>query len=257
MMGVRRLSWGLLSLLLSSGCEEETEKRVKAKTASAETKEPEAPKEPESPPHLLIGESGPSVRGMSVMLSQPNGSPDVAGRDKLRTYLEEEAKFLKDQDLRVVVNRKAKPVWVSIFLSELSKHTPSKVTIATETRSDFPKEVEFAIEQLLDDPDPCTLVGTITHDRGTAIWRLKGGTARKRSRGMGGPDLSMTADTIENMAKGCDSDLFFVTGAEGVEWGLVYDLAASAVALDKVTLKRAVVPTQTATAGRKLKLTQL
>lgn len=241
------------ALLFLSGCEEE--KKVEAASQPLVKEEPEqaeATPPPESPPTLAISESGPSVRGMSAMLTQANGNPDAQGRAKLHTYLHEEEKFLRDQEVKVSVARMVKPEWVGIFLSELSELSPARVIIATETRSDFPKELEFVPHEQVKQPDPCSLVGTITDDRGTAIWKISGGAARKRGRGMGGPDLSMTADTILSMKKGCSSDLFFVTGAAGVEWGLVYDLAASGIALEKAELKRAVVPTKQATAGHKL-----
>ncbi len=255
MMGGKLTTWLLAaSLLAQLGCEEDKpipEKRDQVEDLSPAPAEPEPP---QSPPHLTITESGPSVRGSSAMLTRPDGQTDVQGRGKLASYLSEERKFIEGSEVRLVVDRGAKPIWVSIFMTELSKLSPKKVTIATETRSEFPKEIEFVAQEALDRPDPCTLVGTITEDRGTAIWRLSGGAARKRGRGMGGPDLSMTADTIVSMKKGCDSDIFFATGAEGVEWGLVYDLAASAVALDKVDIRRAVVPIKTATAGHAIGL---
>jgi len=247
----------ILALLLvsQSGCEEEKVTPKLAPFVEQKVEEPaSAAPAPQSPPHLTVTESGPAVRGMSVMLTQPNGKADPLGRAKLHNYLTEEKTFLEGQMLKLVVDRMAKPEWVAIFLSELSKFSPSKITIATDTRSDFPKEVEFVPQELVSKPAPCTLVGTITEDRGSAIWKISGGTARKRGRGMGGPDLSMTADTILSMKKGCDSQLFFVTAAPGVEWGLVYDLAASGIALEKADLKQAVVPIQTATAGRALEL---
>ena len=131
---------------------------------------------------------------------------------------------------------------------------PGKVRIATDTRAEFPREIEFVPQESLSAVDPCTLVGAITEDRGSAIWKVSGGTARKRGRGMGGPDLSMTADTILSVKKGCESDLFFVGAAEGVEWGLVYDLAASGLALEKAQLKRAVVPSAPLVAGNRVQL---
>lgn len=249
------LFYSLLSgsaLLFMSACDENKPKP----TAAPVMEEKPAPAEPaplpQSPPTLAISDSGPSVRGMSAMLTQPSGTPDAAGRAKLRGYLQEEEKFLRDKDVTVQVARMAKPEWVGIFLSELSQLSPARVVIATDTRSDFPKELEFVPHELVKQPDPCTLAGTITADRGTAIWKISGGAARKRGRGMGGPDLSMTADTILSMKKGCSSDLFFVSGAEGVEWGLIYDLAASGISLEKAELKRAVIPTKPATAGHKI-----
>lgn len=72
----------------------------------------------------------------------------------------------------------------------------------------------------------------IMADRGTAVWKLSGGAAGRRGKGMAGPDLSMTGDTIERVAKACkNSSTLFVSAAPEIEWGLVYDLAASTKSL--------------------------
>lgn len=191
---------------------------------------------------------------MTALLIQENGAPNLAGLEKLRQYLDHERKFIVGHDVRVTVDRQAQPHQVATFLSELGTLGPSKVIVSTDTRPSFAKELTFVPETQLGSPKDCTLIGGVTEDRGTAVWRLSGGTARKRSRGMGGPDLSMTAETIENMSKSCDSDLFFVAAPPGVEWGLVYDLAASGIALERAGLSRAVITTQPQTAGHKVEL---
>lgn len=228
-------------------CEEATPPAPRVEPKPAPEPPPEPP--PKSPPSLSVDEGGPQVRGLGVVLTQPNGAPDAVGRQKLQTYLEDEREFLADKELSVSVVRKAKTNYVAIFLEELAKFSPSKISITTETRGDLPGTVPFVAQSKVADAKECTLIGTITEDRGTAIWRLSGGAARKRGRGMGGPDLTLTGETIASMAKDCESDVFFVTGVEGVEWGLVYDLAAAGISLEKAGLTRAVVPTSEATAG--------
>ena len=237
-----------------TGCEDKKEPPKPAEKIETEAAETKPPEESISPPHLTVSESGPSVRGMSVLLTQPNGKPDAQGLEKLRTYLSEEKKFLEGKELKVAVDRKARPEWVATFLTELGAFHPAKIMIGSETRADFPKEIEFVAPKSASGAESCTLVGAITSDFGTAIWKLSGGTARKRGRGMGGPDLSMTADTILSMKKGCSSDLFVVGGAEGVQWGLVYDLAASGIALDKAELKRATITTEEIVPGNAVEL---
>lgn len=233
------------------GCEEEKPKPVQA----AEVKKAEPAPEPviESPPHLVISESGPSVRGMSVMVEQKSGK--ITGLDKLKTYLGDEKRFIDGQELNVLIDRKAKQGWVSPYLKALSDLGAAKITVKTETRSDFPAELEFVSAEKAASSIPCTLVGGITDDNETAIWRVSGGAARKRHKGLGGPDLSMTAETITDMAKTCDSDLIFVSGSsDATEWGFVYDLAASAIDNPEAKLKRASLPNEPAVAGTKLKL---
>jgi hypothetical protein len=243
-----------VALLLSVGllgCDEE---KQPPPVMENKQEEPEPPPFPKSKPTLSVDEGGPQVRGMGVTLVQANGAPDNQGLEKLRSYLADEKEFLAEQELSLQVVRQAKPAFVATFLSELSKFAPQKITIETETRGDLPGKITVLPQENALKADKCTLIGTITEDRGTAIWRLSGGTARKRGRGMGGPDLSMTGETISDMAKSCDSELFFVTGVEGVEWGLVYDLAAAALSLEKAGLKKAVLPVNEATAGNPLNL---
>jgi hypothetical protein len=87
------------------------------------------------------------------------------------------------------------------------------------------------------------------------VWRLSGGVASKRGRGMAGPDLSMTGETIERMGKTCsDSSTFFVSVAEGVEWGLAFDLAASSRVLEKVKFEDTVLLSEIPTPGHKVDL---
>ena len=37
---------------------------------------------------------------------------------------------------------------------------------------------------------------------------------------MSGPDLTMAQTAIDQIAKGCQSDIFVVGSADGVDWGL-------------------------------------
>jgi hypothetical protein len=234
------------------GCEEEA--KPPAPKVVTPTPEPTPIPLKKSPPTLSVDSGGPQVRGLGVVLEQPTGAPDQLGFEKLRTYLSDEKEFLDGAELVIQVARQAQLKHVAIFMTELHAFAPSKITIATDTRGDLPAQIEFVPQERITDPERCSLIGTITEDRGTAIWRLSGGAARKRGRGMGGPDLSMTGETILSMAKDCDSPYFFITTPKTIEWGLAYDLAASALALEKAGLKKAVVATKEATAGNPVTL---
>jgi hypothetical protein len=72
---------------------------------------------------------------------------------------------------------------------------------------------------------------------------------------MAGPDLSMTGETIERNAKACkEGTQLFVAGAPGVEWGLIYDLAASAYTLTDVRFDSRVLLGETPVPGHKVAL---
>lgn len=244
----------VVALLSGAGCDEPAKPAAKPAPAQVEEPEPEAPPPPPTPPTFSIDELGPKVRYSRAVITDDSGKPRVQGLEQLRKDLAQEKDYIAGKDVLLTVGRKANPSWVSMYLAELEPLSPGTIRIGTETRTEYPKEVEFALEGSTPTLPPCTLTGAILEDRSTAIWKIAGGTARKRGRGMGGPDLTMTGDTIVSLAKGCDSPLFVVSGAEGVEWGLIYDLAASAMTLEKAALKRALLPKERPTAGRPVKL---
>ncbi len=154
----------------------------------------------------------------------------------------------------MIVDRKVKVPWVATYLDELAKVSPSKITIKTETRKEYSQDQHFVPEAKVQAP-PCSVVGMVTSDYGTAVWKISGGTAGKRTKGMAGPDLSMTGDTIERFAKGCkESSTFFVSVAEGIEWGLAFDLAASSRVVEHAKFDTSVLLNEIPTAGQKVEL---
>ena len=72
---------------------------------------------------------------------------------------------------------------------------------------------------------------------------------------MAGPDLTLTGETLRQQSKSCkESDVLFVAGAEGVEWGLVYDLAASSKTFDKAYFAEAALVPEPPVPGRPVEL---
>lgn len=242
------------ALLSGIACDEPVKPAVKPAPVEVEEAEPTPPPPPPTPPTFSIDELGPKVRFSRAVITDEGGKPRVQGIEQLRKDLALEKDYIAGKEVLLTVGRKANPSWVTTYLEELAPLDPGTVRIGTETRTEYPQVVEFTLEGAAANLPPCTLSGAILEDRSTAIWKISGGTARKRGRGMGGPDLTMTGDTIVSLAKGCDSSLFVVSGAEGVEWGLIYDLAASAMTLEKANLKRALLPKERPTAGRPVKL---
>lgn len=210
-----------------------------------------APPKPAGPPELGIDDLGPKVGFSRVLLDKPEG------RDKLREELTQNKQHYEGKEATLSVIRKAKLAWVTTMLSELGKIGATKVIVKTETRKDYPGELPFTPEVKAPTPEPCAVVGMILDDRSAAVWKISGGTAIKRAKGLAGPDLSTTGETIERFAKGCKgSNVFFVSAQEGVEWGLAYDLAASTRVLEDVKLEAFVLLEKTPTAGRKVELSK-
>jgi hypothetical protein len=232
------------------GCEDEPKKNPFDKPKDAPIPAPPAsaiPK-PDVAPILEIDTVSPKVGFERALLQHPEG------KAQLTNLLSDAKRWIEGKDVLVIIDRKTKVTWVATYLDELAKVGPSKITIRTDTRKEFSQDQHFIPEAKVQAP-PCSVVGMVMSDYGTAVWKLSGGTAGKRTKGMAGPDLSMTGDTIERFAKGCkESSTFFVSVAEGIEWGLAFDLAASSRVLEHAKFDSSVLLNEIPTAGQKVAL---
>ena len=235
---------------LALGCEDDPKKNPFDPPKDAPIPAPPAsaiPK-PDVAPVLEIDSVSPKVGFERALLQHPEG------KAQLTQLLNDQKRWLEGKDVVLIVDRKTKVPWVATYLDELAKVNPSKITIKTETRKEYSQDQHFVSEAKVQAP-PCSVVGMVTSDYGTAVWKISGGTAGKRTKGMAGPDLSMTGDTIERFAKGCkESSTFFVSVADGIEWGLAFDLAASSRVLEHAKFDTSVLLNQIPTAGQKVEL---
>jgi hypothetical protein len=248
-----RLAW--FGMLVASwalaGCDDPPKKNP-FDPPPDQAKEPppitETPK-PKGPPELSIDSIGPKVGFSRVLLERQEG------RAKLKAELEQNREHFADKPSTLIVDRVAKQPQVAAFLEELGALGSKPVTIKTESRKDYPSDVSFVPENAIGDVPSCSVVAMVTEDRGTAVWKLGGGAAGKRQKGMAGPDLTMTGETIQRLAKACSqSRVLFVSAAEGLEWGFVYDLAASTKTYDKAYFDAVVFLSKPPVPGHKVEL---
>jgi hypothetical protein len=242
---------GLLLLASAAGCDDPPPKNP-FEPAPDKTKTPPPltePPKPSGPPQLSIDTLGPKVGFFQALLEHQEG------RANLHAELEKQRSHFAGKPVSVVVDRKAKLTHVAVLLEELGALGAKPVTIKTESRKDFPAELAFTPENSVGDVPKCSVVAMVTEDRGTAVWKLSGGVAGKRGKGMAGPDLTMTGDTIVRGAKACEqSRSFFVSAAAELEWGLAFDLAASTKALEKAYFDEIVFLGTTPVPGHKIDL---
>jgi hypothetical protein len=245
---VRQPEVALLVLAFAvCGCEEPPKKDPPRQATTVAPAELPVPK-PETAPILEIDTISPKVGTERALLIHPEG------KAKLVELMSGAKRWLEGKDVTVIADRQTKVPWVVTFLDELGKVGPSSITVRTETRKDFSADQRFVPEAKVKAP-PCSVVGVVTSDYGTAVWKLSGGTAGKRSKGMAGPDLSMTGDTIERFAKGCkESSTFFVQVPAGAEWGLAFDLGASSRKLEHAKFDTTVLLSEIPTPGHKVEL---
>jgi len=240
--------WLSVAAVFCLGCEEDK------KAANAEPAKPaqeERAQEPveQSPPHLVIGERGPTVRGTAVEGGKKSGVLEESELLKLRAALTEERKFIEGATLRLIVDRKAKRGWVGAYLRELDSLGAAKVSIATETRKEFQGEHEFLLPSKGKALPDCVMIGQVTEHNGSALWQAKGGTITERGPGLGGPDLAMAQEVFQKNYKTCESDVFITDGANTKDWGFIFDMAAAAIATQEVKVTRALLPSDSQTPG--------
>lgn len=250
-MRFRAIVWGTLLLYLGAACESQPQKNAFDQGPDQLKPLPKtsAVPEPEGPPDFEIDSIGAKV-GFERSMIDTN-----EGLEKLRADLAKQKAHVDGKDITVRVDRKAKRAWVATYLTEVFKAGASSVKLKTDTREGYPTELSFLSQAEATSASKCSAVGMILDDRSTAVWKLSGGTASRRQKGMAGPDLSMTGETLERVGKQCkESDLFFVSGAESVEWGLIYDLAASSQRLEKFRFERMVLLNEVPTPGHKIDL---
>jgi hypothetical protein len=241
----------LLALLGALGCDDAPKPApASTTTAAAEPAPSPTPTKPTLPPSIVVDTSGALVAGSRVTL-------DGAGAvQRLKSEFEQHREFLEKKEVRVSAERKVKPAYVSAMLAGLGGMGASRILVRTSTRSDFPTEVGFLPPDAAKAAPRCSVIGMILADRSTAVWHLKGGVAGRRGKGMAGPDLTLTGESIRQQAKSCkESTVLFVAGAEGVEWGLIYDLAASSKTFGTLFLAEAALVSTPPVPGRPVELT--
>jgi len=245
-----RACWGLGLALAALGACDEAPKPAppKPEATVAPPSATEAPK-PAGPPTFEIDTLSAKVGFERALLDQRDG------RTNLINLLKPTEKYVSGNDATLIVDRSAKLPWVVAFVDELGKLGARHVVLKTETRKEFAPSLPFSPELSLKATPDCSVVAMVLEDRGTAVWKLSGGVATKHGKGMAGPDLSMTGDNIERFAKGCKhSSTLFVSVGPSVEWGLAYDLAASAKTLQKASFDSFVLLGETPVPGHKVSL---
>jgi hypothetical protein len=239
----------LIASCVAFGCDEKPRAEPAPSATTTTEVAPTPPPKPTLPPTLNVDASGATVAGTYVSLEARDAPA------QLKSALEPHAAFLEQKEVRLSVERRAKPEHVAVMIRALGGAGASRVLVRSSTRTEYPQEVAFVPVDRGKLAPSCSVVAMITEDRGTAIWSLAGGTAGKRGKGMAGPDLTLAGETIAQRAKRCpESQVLFVAGATGVEFGLVYDLAASAKTLPKAYFSEMVLIGAAPVPGRSVEL---
>jgi biopolymer transport protein ExbD len=243
---MRKAVLAFLMVLTVSGCGDDKPTKGSGSGATSATQAVTAtaePVKPKSMPSLLVDAQGPYIGVERVKMTEPNAAEKLA---KLVKDLPIEGK-----PVTLIVEKKAKIPHVAAVVTELGKAGAPKVILKTDGRDDVPKELSLTPQTKVSNPPACSEVAMVLKDFSTALWPLKGGTAKKQRKGMAGADLSNTGRQITKDIEGCDSTYAFFSGEESIEWENAYNLAGTIMTSDeKKKINTLVLLSQEPVAGR-------
>jgi biopolymer transport protein ExbD len=217
-----------------------------ASAAATVAATPEPPKT-KSMPSLIVDGEGPYLGIERVRMQDANAAEKLA---KIVKELPIEGK-----PVTLIVEKKAKIVHVAAVVTELGKAGAPKVIVKTDGRNDMPKELSLTPETRVSSPPACSVTAMVLKDLSTALWPVKGGTARKHRKGFAGPDLSHTGEQLKKDLVSCDSTMAFFSADENVEWEMAYNLAGTILVSDeKKKIDTLVLLSQVPVAGRPVAL---
>jgi biopolymer transport protein ExbD len=239
----RRVAIGLLAVSTwGLGCDDKPAVPKPQETPAAATTTAPAPKPPPDPlADLTVDELGPFLQTHRV---------DMAAKDA-----EEKLKAIvgglpvKQKVVPLSATRNAKTQYVGAVARALGEAGALEIDVKTPDRTGAQTVLKLVPQQVVSASTPdCSVVAMVKKDNTSAVWHLKGGTAAKFSKGLAGPDMSMTYDGMKEQMAPCSSTSWFLAGEENVIWGLVFDLgqivakadpppkATSAVFLDEAPI---------------------
>ena len=247
------LATALLATLLLTGCDDPK----KGKPSDAKSAAPSAKpvttaadvSKPKTMPELLVDPEGPYLGGRRVDMAAANA------KDKM-------AEIIKDlpingQAVSLQVEKKAKTPHVAAVVQALGAAGAPKVILKTNGRDDLPKEVVVVPEAKISSPPACAVAAMVLKDLSTAVWPQKGGLGKRQRKGLAGPDLSHTGETLEKDLAACDATVAFFSSDDEVQWEDAFNLAGTIVISDKKKRIDALVLTHEApVAGRPLNLSK-
>jgi hypothetical protein len=148
----------------------------------------------------------------------------------------------------LVAMRNAKPSQVAAAVAALRRARATGAAVKTEARDNSTQRLPLSFAT---PADPCTTIAWIAKDAAIDVWPISGGRAKKIFKGLAGPDMTLGTDAVRAVSAGCNASVLVVGADEAMTWGLIFDLATTALTAPGSRTSAAVLVTS-AMPGRKL-----
>ncbi len=161
--------------------------------------------------------------------------------------------LVEGQVVAVDASRDAKTPKVSAVLLALKKVKAKAALVRTAKRDSTMGQLQLALDYAA--IADCSATGMINKDGSIAVWPAGGGGAKRFTKGLAGPDLTLGSEGIRKTASSCDSRIWLVAADDSIPWALPYDLALATVGTGEAGAVRAaqtVLLTTAPVAGRKV-----
>jgi hypothetical protein len=178
-----------------------------------------APPAPPRPPEIIVDRSSVAIGADHI------ASGEVAFADKVSALTNGKA-GIEGQAVDVVAMRNAKPSQVVDVVAAVRAAKANAVTIKTSARDDTTQKMPLTSASNVPD---CTVVAWIDKDGWIDVWPAGGGAVRRVKRGLAGPDMTLGMDAVRTQWAGCNAPTIAVGADDAMTWGLVFDLATSAL----------------------------
>ncbi|HRI63485.1 MAG TPA: biopolymer transporter ExbD [Polyangium sp.] len=199
--------------------------------SAAAAKEPAPPPKPKGVPALIVDSLGPYLGITRIDVKAENW------REKMAAVIKD-FPIKPEEPVTVVAEKRAATPYVAALVDELGKAGATKIILKTDGRDDVPKQLDVVPANKVTSPPPCSVTVSVLKDLSTAVWPIKGATAKKQRKGLAGPDLSNTAETIKRDLAGCDSSYAFFSSDDAIGWEMAYNLAGTLKVVDEKSDKK-------------------
>ena len=220
----------LVPVLALVACDDAPKGKADAKSAASASAKPSAvasatPPKPKGMPELLVDPEGPYLGGKRVDMKADNAKDRLAEAVK--------ALPINGQEVTLLVEKKAKTSYVAAVVAALGAAGAPKVLLKTDGRDDLPKELKVTPQDRVSSPAGCSVAAMVLKDLSTAVWPYKGGLGKRQRKGLAGPDLSHTGETLEKELESCDSTMAFFSADDEVPWVMAFNIGGTIVQSDK------------------------